>query len=266
MKDPSQRPDSGGSAFVEEESTPRAAPTVVLLTTYFCRNADPQRKVCAPPNDITYIAPWYESVSRLGLPGVVFHDGMSQDFIHQYQTESIAFEYVDPESFTCSVNDFRFFIYLEFLRKRPEIERVFMTDGNDVQIVQDPFPLLRSNRIYVGSELERIEESQWMRRRIWQLNEGSPHHRFRLSRFRKHTIYNAGILGGHRGIVLQFLEKMVDTLGSLGPDHKHLNLNMAAFNYLVHRHFRWRSRTGDPVHSRYKAYENHRRDVWFIHK
>jgi len=237
-----------------------------VFTTYFCRSADPQRKTHAPADDIGYIAPWYDSMCERGLRGTVFHDGMSDGFINRYTTELIDFEYVDPAEFEYSVNDYRFFRYLDYIERRPELQAVFMTDGNDVRVVNDPFPNLRPDRIYVGSEMEVIDGNQWMQRRLWLLNQGGVDAGLKLSRLRRNWIYSAGILGGHRDICLQFLRQLVDVLARVDAEHRGLNLNMAAYNYLVYNHYRRRHVTGAPLHSRYKRYEDDRRDVWFIHK
>lgn len=238
----------------------------VIVTTYFCRKVDPQKKVHAPCDDFSYIAPWYTSVQELGLHGVIFHDGMSEEFINRYQTPKIRFEYVDPSEFTYSLNDYRYFIYLRFFETHPAYDHVFMTDGNDVKVVQNPFVNLRPDRVYVGSEEGDFRANKWIQRRVRLLNGGSKAYPFELSRLRTNRIYNAGILGGTRLRCLDFLRAMVSTLESLDLEQRDLNLNMAVFNFVVYRHFRKRVVTGEPLHSVFTAYQNDRKDVWFIHK
>lgn len=237
-----------------------------IFTTYFCNKLDPQRKTHAPCNDFTYIEPWYRSVEKLNLRGIVFHDGMSQDFINKFQTARIRFEWVDPSRFIYSLNDTRFLIYHDYLMSHPEIQNVFMTDGNDVTIVQDPFLAMHSNKVYVGSETGDMKNNRWFNRRVKFLNSGNHTYTFKLSRFRANKVYNAGILGGSYEICLEFLSEMVRKFKSLDVAQRELNLNMAVFNHTVYNGFLHRSVTGDPLHSEYKAYQNDRRDVWFIHK
>lgn len=238
----------------------------VIFTTYFCRKLDPIRKVYAPCNDFSYIAPWYTSMQELGLYGVIFHDGMSDEFINQYQTAKIRFEFVDPVEFIFSLNDYRYFIYLKFLEANANYEQVFMTDGNDVKVVRNPFENLRQDRIYVGSETGNFKTNKWIQRRVWLLNSGSKTYRFKLPWRRTNIIYNAGILGGSRQQCLEFLRKMVATLQSLDPEQRNLNLNMAVLNFTVYEYFRKIVVTGEPLHSVFKEYQNARQDVWFIHK
>lgn len=238
----------------------------VLLTTYFCRKVDPQRKEHAPCDDFTYIEPWYSSVFALELDGVIFHDGMSEEFIERYQTERIRFELVPPATFRFSLNDFRFCIYRDYLQRHPEVRYAFMTDGNDVRVVKDPFPGMVSDRIYVGSETGDARTNRWVQRRITLLNRGTRDFDFSFSRWRRNPIYNAGILGGSYGLCMEFLDEMVAKFESLDPHQRELNLNMAVFNHTVYDRFRRRLVTGQPLHSVYKAFENERDDVWFIHK
>ena len=150
-----------------------ASASNVIFTTYFCRKIDPIRKVHAPCNDFSYIAPWYTSMQELGLYGVIFHDGMSDKFINQYQTAKIRIRYVgDSGRVHISLNDYRYFIYLKVLEANANYEQVFMTDGNDVKVVRSPFGNLRHDRIYVGSETGNFKTNKWIQRRVRLLDGG----------------------------------------------------------------------------------------------
>ena len=139
------------------------------MTTYFCKKKDPQRNKYASCSNISYIKPWYYSLKRLNLNGIVFYDNIDNEFIKKYQTKKIKFIYVDSSKFTLSVNDQRYLIYYNYLLNHPEIKNVFMTDGNDVTIVKSPFDTF--NNICVGSELDYIDKSDYMKYKILSLNE-----------------------------------------------------------------------------------------------
>ena len=47
-----------------------------LVTCYFTRLKDPQHGIVRNIPDIKYIKPWYESVNRLKINGVIFHDNL----------------------------------------------------------------------------------------------------------------------------------------------------------------------------------------------
>lgn len=242
------------------------SPLNQIFTTYFFNQVDPLRNVHAPNDDISYIRPWYFSMVELGLHGVVFHDGLSKTFIEGHQTDRIRFEYVAPETFTRSLNDYRFYIWRDYLLAHPEIEHVFMTDGNDLSVARNPFDRLRDDWVYVGSEGMDLRENKWMQRRFYLLNQGQHEFKVKTSRLRRNPCYSAGILGGSRQICLEFLNDMIETFERLDPGQQEVNLNMAVFNHTIYQRFRKRAVTGEPVHSLYKRYQSDRRDVWFIHK
>ena len=233
----------------------------VIMTTYFCNKKDPQRPKRAPCNDFQYIEPWYNSIKKLGLNGVVFHDGMDDTFIKRYQNDKIKFVYVDSNSYEYSLNDLRYFVYLDYIKKYKNIENVFMTDGNDVTVVKSPFN--KFNKICVGNEPVKITNSSWMKKKIKRFNYNN-NKKFTFNKFNQ--IYNAGILGGRRNDVLKFLENMVDIFENFDEEQKRENLNMIVFNYVVYKVFNENVISGFPLNSVYKKFQNNRKDVCFIHK
>src|SRR5690606_20897339 len=52
----------------------------VFLSTYFTSKTDPQSKSFVSGNDFSYISNLYDSVMRLDLHLVIFHDHLSKDF------------------------------------------------------------------------------------------------------------------------------------------------------------------------------------------
>jgi hypothetical protein len=233
----------------------------VIMTTYFCNKKDPQRPQKAPCNDLLYIKPWYYSVKRLGLNGVVFHDGMSDNFIKKYETDKIKFVYVDSNSYVYSLNDLRYFVYYDYILKNKNIKNVFMTDGNDVSIVKSPFN--KFNKLCVGNEPMKISKSNWMRKKIKRFNHNNSK---QFTYNNSSQIYNAGILGGKRDEILKFLNNMIDVFENFDEAQKHENLNMIVFNYVVYNVFNQNVISGFPLNSDYKKYQNKRKDICFIHK
>tara|TARA_Y100000590_G_scaffold14063_2_gene16885 strand:+ start:6202 stop:7041 length:840 start_codon:yes stop_codon:yes gene_type:complete len=234
----------------------------VIMTTYFCKKIDPQRLKISPCNDIIYIKPWYYSIKKLGLNGIIFHDGMSDSFIKKYETDKIKFIYVDSNDYDYSLNDLRYFVYYDYILKNKNIKNVFMTDGNDVTIVNNPFVDKLLNKVCVGKELEKLYKKDWMLNKIKQFNKIKGLH-FNKN---KETIYNAGLLGGKRENILRFLENMLYIFDSLSFDQKKQNLNMIVFNYVVYNHLNENVISGEILHSKYKKFENDRKDIYFIHK
>lgn len=235
----------------------------ILLTTYFCKKKDPQRKNFAPCDDIKYIKPWYNSIKKLNLNGIVFHDGLSSNFIHKYETEKIKFVKVDSSKFKYSLNDQRYFIYLNYLNKNPNIKNVFMTDGNDVTVIQNPFEKLNLNKINAGSEESFIYKNEWIQSKIKKYNSNP---KLNLNNNIEGMVYNAGILGGSRELVINFLENMITKFKNMTKLQSQQNLNMIVFNDVIYNDLKEEVYTGKPIHSRYKKFENNRKDICFIHK
>ena len=235
----------------------------VIMTTYFCNKKDPQRKKKAPCDDITYIKPWYYSIKKLGLNGIVFHDGLSDNFVKQYETNRIKFFYVNSNEYDLSLNDLRYFVYYDYIKKHKNIKNIFMTDGNDVTIVKNPFTDKLLTKICVGKELNLIGENKWMIRKINQFNQSN---KDKFVYDKSYSTYSAGILGGRRRDVLNFLSSMIKIFENFNSKQRKENLNMIVFNYVIYNKFNEDVISGEDLHSKYKKYENHRKDIYFIHK
>ena len=237
-----------------------SVPKNVIMTTYFCKKKDPQRDRYAPCNDLTYIKPWYNSIKKLQLNGIVFHDGLSNEFIDRYQTTKIKFIYLDSSKFQYSLNDQRFLIYYDFLNKNKNIEKVFMTDGNDVTIVQNPFEMC-DRGLCIGSELVYLNFfDKFKKTNGMKVNIPS---NYNLAKFRNKKLLNAGIIGGNIKSILKLLKIMCYYFSK--DSCNYCNLNMAILNQSVYNNFN-NIITGYPLHSRFLKYENNRKDVYFIHK
>ena len=234
-------------------------PTNVIMTTYFCNKKDPQRSKKAPCNDFSYIKPWYNSVKKLNLNGIIFYDGLSDEFIKKYETSNIKFAYVNINDTVFSLNDIRYFIYLDYIIKNSNIKNIFMTDGNDITIVKNPFNIIQNNKIYVGSEVNG--SISYLQDKYNKINNKSNNYKIN-----KNMFFNAGILGGTRNQVIKFLQGMIDIFNNLDNNIKSNDVNMGVFNIVTNLYFFNNYVTGEPLHSKFKKFENDRKDVYFIHK
>ena len=242
----------------------------LILTAYLTSRADPQRRQRVPADSFAYMRPWYRSMTRLGLTGLVVHDGLSPAFVERYTTSRIGFVRTRPGPWT--TNDARFFAYQRLLA-RVRAARVFLTDISDVTIVQDPFAglerldadLVAGNEIY-PREGDQIARHPWLMQRIRETRSSGSREVFEFFRARRFAgaTVNAGVIGGEVRAVRRLLREFVRVRTAVG--HSERNLNMAIVNYVVHRVFEGRAHLGAPVTSVFKGYERRRRDVWFIHK
>lgn len=213
-------------------------------------------------NDISYIAPWYNSINELNLNGVVFYDNLSDDFISQYSTDKIKFVKVDQSDY--SNNDWRFFCYKNYLQEN-KFDSVFLSDGSDVTVVQDPSKIIQNfpeKDLFICKDSILLSEfpystlhkkASWDNYMYFLLNES------RLA------LINMGVIGGSYENIINFLNKFCETRIQLGSPE--FNSDMWIGQY-VFRHLLSDKNLmiGEPFTSKFKKYEIDRKDVYFIHK
>lgn len=236
----------------------------VVFSSYFTSEKDPQRNARRSSNRYAYVQVWYDSIVRLGLNAVVFHDGLNDDFVKALQTDKIAFKHVTLNK--RSTNDARFYAYANYLRDHPEIGRVFVTDISDVAIQRNPFEIMDvlGDLVYVGTDVNMfpsMESMEWLVRRASQCFPNSTNDMSLIVSLP--SVYNAGVIGASRGTMLEFLLKVTQIL-NVTPHQ--VNCNMVAVNKALHLYFDMRIFTGFPLNSLFYAHQNAPKGVYFVHK
>lgn len=203
----------------------------VILTCYFTKKPDPHFGIVRAKPDIEYIAPWYESVVKLKLKGIVIHDGLEMDFIEQYQNQYVQFRKYDAGNY--SIFEERWFAYYLFI-SQIKAQKVFCTDANDVFITANPFEFVcREETIYIGRDnANKVKDSGWLLDELSAFeidsNEKTP------AVFKYQNLYNAGVTGGHRKVLLFFLARVIDlVLKTTTSSHK----DMTLLNLVIHYYF-----------------------------
>jgi len=246
-----------------------------IFTSYFSKNKHPQlgdphiEGVGADgrvlQNDISYIWNWYSSVKELGIDARIFCDNLSDEFIKEYSTDKIQFVKVGSSPF--SNNDWRFFCYRKYLddTKWNEFDSVFLTDSSDVTVIQNPASLVDSNEgvdFFVCNDsiglsdfpyMDLHEKAGW-RDSLW-LSMMLP----------QLELINMGVVGGKIKAMQKFLDRFC--LARLALGSYSFNADMWVGQY-VFRILLGDSKImiGEPVTSKFKQYENDRKDVFFRHK
>jgi len=248
--------------------------TDVVLTTYFTVKEDPQARAktnwnllkhfktwmrsrrggarreipgIAKPDEFRRIKVWYDSLHDVGAAGVIFHDCLSDGFTERWTDEHVSFSYWDLKT-QRSVNDERYYCYLEYLRNNPQIEKVFMLDLFDIEFFRNPFYLIDDERydILCGGD-EGITNETQSQKLITAFGEVLYSSEIKLC---------AGVCGGSRESVIKLLEAMVAVFEDLSARGEFKNLNMGVFNKCVYDLFeRDRILYGSPLNSRFKKYE-----------
>ena len=242
----------------------------VIMTSYFTSTHDFQRNKSMSPDRVRYMLDWLVSVRDLGLRAVVFHDELSPSFqqrVSQFHP-GISFRHVTAP-LNRTTNDARFYAYLSYLNTQRDHTHILLTDISDVRLQQNPFQLMRllGNRLYVGTDIEifpNMASQRWISEKLEAcFGNHTPSHAPLRQLMYQETVFNAGVVGGPRNVVLAFLERVTQYLDTTPPS---LNCNMAAVNIVVHRYFHSQLFTGFPLTSRFLTFQQSPKGVYIVHK
>lgn len=255
----------------------------MILTSYFTSKPHPQRidpSVYGVGRDghvlsdhFKYMEEWYESVDSLKIPARIFHDGLSSKFCKKYKTKHIRFYNVGKSAGKYSLNDSRFLFYHSFFQRmvwpsREKIDWIFTTDISDVVVKKDPGQLILGNPtvdIFAGGEECKVKDY------VSSYGGGGYREVARFfgwggaNRIADNKLINAGVIGGSAEKMISFFWAFLEERKKAG--YEKFNINMPLVNYLLYESMGLDSVVvGEPVTSRYKAFETNREDVYFVHK
>lgn len=211
------------------------------------------------PDDFKLISNWYNSVLKSGVDrALIFHDECSIEFTEKYTNNIIGF-YCWDSHIRKSYNDDRFFAYLDFVKKHPEINKIIFTDLFDVQLLRNPFELICDNNydLYSGSEILTNGSSQWMTKKSKKANLPLPRNNYAPG----NLLYNAGIIGGFRDVIINLFEEMTNMISNLSND---LNINMPIYNLAIEK-LNLKVYTGHPFHNIFRS-NSDQGGCYIIHK
>lgn len=203
----------------------------VVFACYFTKRLDPQSGVLRSIPDIEYIRPWYDSIKKLDIDGIIIHDGIDSDFIKTFQTDKIQFRKYTAGNY--AIFDERWILYYLFI-SRTNISFAFFTDISDVFIKANPFITFQDkDMLYIGRDnANKIRLSEWMMNEIKTFSKESGHSIPKSFKFQE--LYNVGIVGGERNLILFFLSKVINFfLLTNSEPYK----EMTVFNLVIHKYF-----------------------------
>jgi hypothetical protein len=233
----------------------------VIFSTYYTGKPNPQKTaIKAVPSDFNMIQEFYKSVIRLGLQAIIFHDLLTKEFVGRYSTPNFQFIKV-PYHSQRGLNDERFYVYLDMLKRNPNIEWVLATDLFDVDFVKDPFEFINDKtKIYVGQETPAMANFGVIKNLTTRAYGGLPDWWAEVDIH----LLNAGIVGGHRDVMLDLLTKMVDEFNTIDQEFKMSFTDMFVLSRCIHG-YKMPFITGSPLHSVYKRFEKDG-DFYIRHK
>lgn len=184
-----------------------------------------------------YLRPFAETVRDLPCARIVLHDGLPEELIarcHWLQFEQLPLDRDGEDAWRA-----RYRLLRRLLSDRPEIERLFFVDCNDVGIFRDPFAWWDSLGVpqdwpVVGEEWTPFGDNKWFTDHYPIMPE-------KLRGWFEHRLadslpLSAGLWGGRRDVVLQVVDSMLrnfDEFYDLFAQHP-ASWDMFAFNYALY--------------------------------
>lgn len=212
----------------------------IVLTSYFAGVIDPQRNNRWSA-DITAIDKLKASVEAHGIGFALIHN---------------CFDLPNLTTISGSPYFERWMKQWQYLRDHPEIERVFVTDSTDVDMLNNPFVQMEKGRLYVGDEPGQTLSNKWL------MNNHTEHSVFHF--LEKHTelpLLNCGVVGGDRQTVMDLCRDMY----LYWLDHPDQKTEMGIFNKLMHTKYADKIEYGRKVTTLFKRFEP-KSTAWFRHK
>lgn len=243
-----------------------------IMTSYFTLKVHPQHldtrnKIIGinkdgfvENNSFEYICDFYNSVVDLNLDVIIFHDNLSEEYIHEYSTDKIFFVKVNESKY--SNNDYRFLCYLKWLRDY-QYESVFLVDIADVIVANDPSLIkLNESICFCKDELSLLEYKYGPMSFhdvciLLSLDYSA------IKNIEDLDLLNMGVIGANYDNIFKFLNLFWEY--RVRCKYPEENINMSLGNYVARMHFD-RIHCGQPFCSEFKKYQTDRKDVYFIHK
>lgn len=248
------RRDSWFTGFVEY----RQPTQDVVCTTLFTGGTTtrPARDRTSYQPDVKLLEALAKSIHHGRL--VVFHDQLRDPALTT--GNGLPVEFIHRPSPTINFFLYRHQVVWQWLRDQPQVRRVWAVDGTDVTQLHDPFTDLQPGKVHLGWEPKTLSDP-------WMLDR---HKETRVHRFLADhpglQLLNAGLIGGYRDIMLEFLHGLQAYWGDVdmvkGP---HDQGDMGELQRLTYGRFRGRFVTGTQVSTVFKAYTANGIS-WWMHK
>ena len=231
---------------------------------------DVNRNAVLPNDDYSLVKKWADSIIKLNLHGVIFHNHFSADTCKKYENENIQFVKVNYNA-SYNPNVYRYFIYSQFLAEQKEkIKNIFCTDVSDVVLLKNLFtqPLFINNpgSIFCGDEPKKLND-EWMLEHATHLRSNIKDYAAYEEHYKNEQLLNCGIIGGN----INTMQPFIAELTSIHEQYnQHNNTpytgDMGAFNYLIRTKYNNHVQHGVPVNTVFKTYDISNNECWFKHK
>lgn len=228
-----------------------------VITSYFVGALDPQRDKKWEPN-LDEIEILRKSV-RLKATNALFA------VMNDCFPENIFYGYERVEITDISPYWQRWVSAYQWLQRHPEVGNVWCVDATDVELLRSPFESMKPGVIYVGHEATTTAIP-------WMFNMHKA--KFLQDFFRRNAatpLLNAGILGGNRVDIMDFIRVMLTRWAKNNADVIYAKdqtvgaTDMGLFNWTCRENFAHRIEHGPHVVTKFKAYADNG-IAWWRHK
>jgi len=244
--------------------------TKFIFATLITGVYDVNRNEILKNNDFGIIQKWYDSVLKLQLNAIVFHNTFSKEIVEKYKNEYIQFIEIKYDK-SLNTNIFRYFVYQDYINQNlHKISDLFVTDITDVEVINNPFEsnvyMQNSDYLFCGDELETLD-NEWMRNHNSHLRNLMPGFSAYESLNQQETLLNCGVFGANISVMKLMFDKMVNMHKAFSyTNTTDYTLDMGVFNYVARTSITHKIFHGEPVNTVFKKYESQRNDCWFRHK
>jgi len=234
----------------------------LIISTYFFKKfLHPDKQIYIPKNDFNVIKNLYSKTrTKWDEADVrIFHDGLDKEFITRYSKKWVKFVHVDTLTLPMSPRDIRLILALEYIKENPHWENIFIVDSLTVKCICNPFISIENNinSLFIASEKKKLLTNSMFLKKLKKIGE-----EINEEDIQERPTLNSDILGGHRDVLIPYLEQVQDILERLHILFKEFNggsfsirHNMIAVNYVSL--FYDNLLTGHPLHTQNKNYQMH---------
>jgi len=239
----------------------------VFLTSVFTAWGNERRETPS----LRFFERYYRAMTSLasGGPGaVVLYDDLPMDIVRNFSDDAVSFQKVDISGFDpkMSLDELRYSVFEEAIKKHSEWKTIFMTDIRDAVVLRDPCPLVagHADKLFAGSRPARLNltsDEQLAQSGgnylTWDVAQSdSPH-----------LELNPVVLGGRRPVVLKALGKVreLSSDSQLAAESRSRadRSSASAIHYAADSALgKDKVMAGVPLHSKLDA-NKHRADVYF---
>ena len=230
---------------------------------------DVNRSQILSDDDFSIIEKWANSIAKLNLQAIIFHNNFSEATVLKYQSAHLLFIKITHD-IRFNPNVFRYCVYSQFLEKYCNtIDSLFVTDVSDVLVLKNPFiqPLFTANSdfVFCGDEPTNWD-NEWMQLHGSHLRSKIKDYVVIESENKAQRLLNCGVIGG----TIQTIKPLIDSIWQIHENYYADNTisftgDMGAFNYIMRKNYKNRILHGTPVNSEFKAYFDDGTN-WFQHK